>query len=194
VQIGALFLGGLVISFALLAGAEQIGGMIYLLTQLVAVVIFVVRVWPRALNRRWTDADPTRHFGAASVWAVAALLLFMYLVFLFITAENPDDPATFPLNVLIASDHAVYLGVITNVVVGLLSLLFLRGRAPGWVAQVIFWGINLGLLVFATGLILDAAEIKRIGAPLMGVTLLVALGLLATRAWGTTPADLDEGS
>ena len=188
VQVGALFLGGLVISVALLTGAEQIGGMIYLLTQLVAVVIFVIRVFPRALGRSWTDADPGRHFAAASIWAVAALLLFMYLVFSFITAENPDDPAALPLNVLLASDHAVYIGVITNVVVGLLSLLFLRGRAPSWVAQVIFWGINLGLLVFAIGLILDTAEIKRIGAPLMGATLLLALGLLAARAWGSEPA------
>lgn len=188
VQVGALFLGGLVISVALLTGAEQIGGMIYLLTQLVAVVIFVIRVFPRALGRSWTDADPGRHFAAASIWAVVALLLFMYLVFSFITAENPDDPAALPLNVLLASDHAVYIGVITNVVVGLLSLLFLRGRAPSWVAQVIFWGINLGLLVFAIGLILDTAEIKRIGAPLMGATLLLALGLLAARAWGSEPA------
>ena len=194
VQVGALFLGGLVISVSLMAGAEQIGGMIYLLTQLAAVVIFVIRVWPRALNRSWTDADPGRHFGVAAVWAVAALVLFMYIVFSFITAEDPGDPAALPINVLIASDHAVYIGVITNVVVGLLSLLFLRGRAPAWVAQLIFWGINLGLLVFAIGLILDTAEIKRIGAPLMGVTLLLALGLLAARMWGSTPAELDEAS
>jgi hypothetical protein len=194
VQVGALFLGGLVISVALLAGAEQIGGMIYLLTQLVAVVIFVIRVWPRALNRSWTDADPARHFSVASLWAVGALILFMYLVFSFITAANPDDPDALPINVLIASDHAVYLGVITNVVLGLLSLLFLRGRAPAWVTQVIFWGVNLGLAVFVVGLIVDTAEIKRIGAPLMGVTLLVALGLLAARSWGSTPAELDEGS
>ncbi|HEX6211141.1 MAG TPA: hypothetical protein VF136_10215, partial [Methylomirabilota bacterium] len=118
---------------------------------------------------------------------VGALLLFMYLVFSFISAENPDDPAAFPLNVLIASDHAVYLGVITNVVLGVLSLLFLRGRAPSWMPHVIFWGVNLGLAVFAIGLLVDTAEIKRIGAPVMGVTLLVALGLLAVRAWGATP-------
>ena len=192
VQVGALFLGGFVISVALLAGAEQIGGMIYLLTQLVAVVIFVIRVWPRALNRSWTDADPARHFSAASVWAVAALILFMYIVFTFITAANPDDPNALPLNILIASDHAVYLGVSTNGVIGLLSLLFLRGRAPAWMTQVIFWGVNLGLLVFAIGLIVDTAEIKRIGAPVMGVTLLVALALLAVRAWGSTPAELDS--
>lgn len=191
VQIGALFLGGLVISAALLAGAEQIGGMVYLLMQLVAVVIFVIRVWPRAFSTSWTDGA-ARHFAVASVWAVAALVLFMYIVFTIVSAPDPAA-AELPFNILIASDHAVYIGVITNVVVGLLSLLFLRGRAPGWVTQVIFWGINLGLLVFAIGLILDTAEIKRIGAPLMGITLLAALGLLAARMLSAPPdtAELD---
>jgi hypothetical protein len=53
--------------------------------------------------------------------------------------------------------------------------------------QVIFWGVNLGLAVFAVGLIVDTAEIKRIGAPVMGVTLLLALGLLASRLWSASP-------
>jgi hypothetical protein len=186
VQVGALFLGGLVISVALLLGAEQIGGMVYLLTQLVAVVIFAIRIWPAAFASSFVADAPARHFAVASFWAVAALILFMYIVYSFITAENPDDPAI-PFNVLIASDHAVYIGVITNIVLGVLSLLFLRGRAPSWMAHVIFWGVNLGLAVFAIGLIVDTAEIKRIGAPVMGITLLVALGLLAWRAWGATP-------
>jgi hypothetical protein len=185
VQVGALFLGGLVISVALLLGAEQIGGMIYLLTQLVAVVIFVVRVWPTALRTSFLADAPARHFAVASFWAVGALVLFMYIVFSFIS--DPDSGIESVLNILFASDHAVYIGVITNVVLGVLSLMFLRGRAPSWVAHVIFWGVNLGLAVFVVGLIVDTAEIKRIGAPLMGVTLLVALGMLAARAWGSTP-------
>jgi hypothetical protein len=185
VQVGALFLGGIIISVALLAGAEQIGGMLYLLAELIAVVLFVIRIWPTAMRGPWGSALPTRHFAAASVWAVAALLLFMYIVFTIISASDPDT-AELPFNILIASDHAVYIGVITNIVVGLLSLLFLRGAA-GWVAHVIFWGLNLGLLVFAVGLIVDTAEIKRIGAPLMGLTLLVALGLLASRMLGGAP-------
>ena len=186
VQVGALFLGGLVISGALLIGAEQAGGGIYLLTQLVAVVLFAVRIWPTALRRSWVSADPARHFAVASLWTVAALILFMYIVFTFITATDPEN--ALPFNVLIASDHAVYIGVITNIVLGLLSFLFLRGRAPDWVAHAVFWGVNLGLAVFVVGLIVDTAEIKRIGAPVMGVTLLVALALLASRAWGATPA------
>ncbi|MBA2264716.1 MAG: hypothetical protein H0W10_08645 [Chloroflexi bacterium] len=188
VQVGALFLGGLVISVGLLSGLEQAAGGLYLLTQLVAVVLFVVRIWPTALRRSWTAADPARHFGAASIWTVAALILFMYLVFTFISAADPE--AALPFNVLIASDHSVYIGVITNIIIGLLSLLVL-GRAAGAVSHVIFWGVNLGLVVFVIGLILDTAEIKRIGAPVMGITLLVALSILASRAW-TARLETDE--
>ncbi|HEX7197063.1 MAG TPA: hypothetical protein VF364_09565 [Candidatus Limnocylindria bacterium] len=180
VQVGALFLGGLIISISLLAGVEQAGGGLYLLTQLVAVVLFVVRIWPQALRADWMSANPARHLALASIWVVAALILFMYIVFTFITAADPES--ALPFNVLIASDHAVYIGVVTNIVLALLSLLVLRG-APAWVSHAVFWGVNLGLVVFVSGLLLDTAEIKRIGAPVMGITLLVALGFLATRAW-----------
>lgn len=184
IQVVALFAGGLIISIGLLAGMEQAAGGIYLLTQLVAVVLFVVRIWPTSLRISWLGTDAARHLGAASIWVVGALVLFMYLVFSFITAENPDDPAAFPLNVLIASDHATYIGVITNIVVALLlGVLLTRSTIAGWARHLVFWGINLGLAVFVIGLIVDTAELKRVGAPVMGVTLLAALAILA---WAAT--------
>jgi hypothetical protein len=182
IQVGALFIGGVIISLALLLGAEQIGGMLYLLAQLVAVVLFAIRIWPRSLRVGWLAGSPARHFGIASVWTVVALVMFMVLVFAVITSADPTTEAAAPLNVLIASDHSVYIGVVTNIVLGLLSVLVLRGAAA-WVSHLVFWGVNLGLVVFVIGLLLDSPEIKRIGAPVMGVTLLVALGFLAWRAW-----------
>jgi hypothetical protein len=199
VQIGALFLGGLIISISLLAGAAQAGGGIYLLTQLIAVVLFAVRIWPRSLRVNWTAANPIRHFSASSIWVVIALVLFMYIVFKFITSgADPSDPnaAGIPINILIASDHSAYIGIITNIVLGLLSVLLLRANdRRGWIGHVVFWGVNLGLLVFVIGLIVDTAEIKRIGAPVMGITLLLALGILAYTALRepleTSEADLE---
>ena len=44
-------------------------------------------------------------------------------------------------------------------------------------------GREPGLIVFVIGLIVDSAEIKRIGAPVMGITLLFSLALLAWTAW-----------
>jgi hypothetical protein len=191
VQVLALFLGGFVISFALLSGNEQAGGGIYLLTQLVAVVLFAARIWPRALRVGWASADPVRHVAAASIWVVGALVLFMYLVFSFIS--NPGDPDAFPLNVLIASDHAAYLGVLTNIALALLLALTAEaGRIRGAIEHLIFWGVNLGLVVFVGGLIVDTAELKRIGAPVMGIALLIALGAIAARAIGSRLSDAER--
>jgi len=188
---------------SLLAGAAQAGGGIYLLTQLVAVVLFVIRIWPRSLRVDWAAANPVRHFAASSIWVVFALVLFMYIVFVFIsagaTSTDPGAAPPVPLNILIASDHSAYIGIVTNIVLGLLTVLLLRSETRrGWIGQVVFWGVNLGLLVFVIGLIVDTAEIKRIGAPVMGITLLVALAILAYTALkeplATSEADLDPES
>jgi len=182
--VGALFLGGLIISISLLANASQAGGGIYLLTQLVSVVVFAIRIWPRALRANWAEATPIRHFAAASIWVVVALGLFMYFVSVFITSgATTPDPNKLPVNILIAADHGAFIGVLTNITLGLLTVVLLRANERrAMIGQVVFWGVNLGLLVFAIGLILNTAEIKRIGAPVMGITLLLALGILAYTA------------
>jgi hypothetical protein len=110
----------------------------------------------------------------------------MYIVFQFVSSSaataDPNAPPPVDLNVLIASDHSAYIGIITNIVLGLLTVLLLRSRSQSWLGHVVFWGVNLGLAVFVIGLIVDTAEIKRIGAPIMGTTLLIALAILAYTA------------
>ena len=191
VQFIALFAGGLILSAALLGGAEQVGGMFYLLAQLISVVLFVVRVLPRALRVSWTAASGDRHFGAASVWIVVALVLFMAVVAQFIA--NPTDPNALNEGLLIAGDHSVYIGVITNltfaIVLGMIAVA--AGRAI--VTTIVFWGMNLGLAVFVVGLAATIEPLKMVGAPVMGVSLLAgmalfALGLLAERG-ATVPAE-----
>jgi hypothetical protein len=184
VQVVALFAGGLIISIGLMAGAEQAAGGLYLLTELVAVVLFVARIWPSALRVGWLVPTATRHVGAASLWVVAALLLFMYLVATFLAA--PDDPDAFPLNVLIASDHAAYIGVITNIIIALSLVLVSDRGGGGWIGQLSFWAVNIGLAVFVAGLIVDTPELKRLGAPIMGIALLATLAVLAVRLVSTS--------
>jgi hypothetical protein len=108
----------------------------------------------------------------------------MYFVSVFIASgATTPDPNKLPVNLLIAADHAAFIGVLTNITLGLLTVLLLRANERrGLIGQVVFWGVNLGLLVFAIGLVLNTAEIKRIGAPVMGITLLLALGILAYTA------------
>jgi hypothetical protein len=180
VQLGALFVGGLVLSAALLTGQAQAGGGIYLLTELVAVVLFLVRVMPKAVRTDWLRATSQRHLGAAALWIVAAMGVFMYLVSQFIANPNisPADPSVGGL--LIASDHAVYIGVITNATFGVLTVVVATTVGALTIArQVAFWGMNLGLLVFVVGLVSNTVILKEIGAPTMGVCLLVGLAVFA---------------
>jgi len=183
IQLAALATGGLVIVLALLSGQGQVGGMVYLLAELVAVVLFLVRIVPSAVRIDWLAVSAARHMGAAAIWIVIALGIFMVLVAQFVAAGG--DPSSLNPGILVASDHSTYIGVITNTTFALLIVL-LGDRAGSVIArQVAFWGVNLALAVFVVGLITGTELLKQIGAPLMGLGLLVALADFGAGLWAS---------
>ncbi|MFZ5853433.1 MAG: hypothetical protein ACOYXS_02875 [Chloroflexota bacterium] len=195
VQVVGLFLGGLVLAAALLfVGQDAIQAVagLYLLIELVAVVLFIARVWPAALRVDWGSWAPGRHVGAAAVFVAVAMAIFMYVVALF---AQSGDPNSIPRGVLIASDHSVFVGVMTNLALGLMLTLAGNGtnRWP-WAGQVIFWVVNVGLVLFLVGLITESPEIKRIGAPVMGIGILFGLAVIAARLWSSTLSGATEES
>jgi hypothetical protein len=134
------------------------------------------------LRVAWARVGPARHIGAAAIWIVGALLLLMYLIVLFIGAKG--DPSAIPQGALIAGDHAVFIGVMTNLLLGLIGAVARTAeRRPAWVDHLVFWGVNLGLVVFVVGLIAVVPEIKRVGAPVMGVAILLGLAVRAMDLW-----------
>jgi hypothetical protein len=181
VQVVALFVGGFILSIGLLAGAGQAAGGLYLLAEIIAVVLFVVRVLPTAVRVPWGSAGPERYVGSAALWVLVALLLFMYVIALFVSNPNVEE---LPFHVIVASDHTVFIGVMTNLVFGLVATFAasVTSRWP-WADHLVFWGVNLGLAVFAVGLIAQSSEIKRIGSPVMGAAILLGLAVLAMRLW-----------
>jgi hypothetical protein len=186
VQVGALFGGGLLLALTLLfldESATQVVGGIYLLVELVAVAIFALRVVGSAIRVDWRSATPERHLAASAIFVVIATAIFLYVVFLFIST---GDPNKIPRGVLVASDHTAFIGVITNLIFGLALGLAAdrRGRWP-WSDQAIFWALNGGLIVFLLGLIAGSAELKRIGAPIMGLAILLGLVVIAARLWSS---------
>ncbi|MEO8461664.1 MAG: hypothetical protein ABI555_00500, partial [Chloroflexota bacterium] len=71
IQLGALFVGGAVLSGALLFGgvdAAQGAGGLDLLLNLVAVVLFVVRVLPSALRTSWGASTGRRHIAISAAY------------------------------------------------------------------------------------------------------------------------------
>jgi energy-converting hydrogenase Eha subunit A len=189
-QILLLFAGGALISFTLLflpASALQPVGGLYLLVELVAVILFAIRVLPRAVRIDWAGDAAGRHLAAASLFVVAATAIFLVVVAIVIS--NPNLSATDPsiVGIVIASDHAVFIGVITNLTLGLLFVLTAdRPARWSWAPPAAFWAVNVGLVVFLVGLIAQQVLLKRIGAPLMGVALLFGLAILADRLRSST--------
>ena len=184
VQMLALATGGLIITLALLANQGELGGMLYLLAELVAIVLFVVRILPRSLRVDWAAASGERFLAGASIWIVVGLGAFMAFVGQFVASGG--DAELVNIGLLVASDHSVYIGVISNTTFGLLTLLLGTAAGSAALRQLVFWGMNLGLAVFALGLMTDTVIAKQVGAPVMGVSLLLglalfAMGLLATR-------------
>jgi hypothetical protein len=56
-----------------------------------------------------------------------------------------------------------------------------QGEDSGTAGQVGYWLMNLGLIVFVVGLAAEIPEVKRIGAPAMGVGILIELAVIAMR-------------
>jgi hypothetical protein len=180
VQLGALFAGGLLLTVTLLfldESATQAVGGIYLLVQIIAVGLFAGRVVPTVLR-----GGVGRHLAAATLFVFVAMGLFLYLIFLFIQS---GDPNSVNFNLIKASDHAAFIGVMTNLIFALI-LAFTAGTrdsGPASLPTIGFWVMNLGLAVFLVGLAQDLADVKRLGAPTMGIGILIVLYVLAMRLW-----------
>lgn len=184
-QLVLLFAGGLIISLSLLflpADAQQAPGGVYLLVELIAVVIFAIRIVPAAVRIEWSRASPARHFAASSIFVVVATAIFLIVIYKFISDPSIVNDPTPVIGILTASDHAAFIGVITNLMLGLLYV-FTADRPDRWpwAGQVVFWGMNLGLIVFIIGLVGNIVIAKEIGAPIMGVALLLGLAMAADR-------------
>jgi hypothetical protein len=180
VQIGALFLGGAILAAALLFGIDlKIAGGLNILCEFVAVGIFIRRLWPTALRTSWMAADGRRHIAFAVIVIPFSMAILVYLIAL---AASSGDPTAVPAGLLIAFDHSVFIGVITNVIFGLIYALTddVAAEAP-WLRHVVFAGLNAGMIVFVIGLIADSSLIKEIGSPIMGVSALLGLWILARR-------------
>jgi hypothetical protein len=178
-QAFAFFIAGIALVLGILLDVQPLLGL-NLLGEVVGVAIVLVRLRRRLAGAGWSSPGPAR-FGAASIlWLVPVVALIVYLI-----ANYIEDFDQVPVRLLLALDHATFVGILTN---GILGLLFVatanRQTIWTWADQLVFWGVNLGLVGFVIGLIADAPVIKRISTPVMGLAILLGLLTAATRLLG----------
>ena len=148
-----------------------------LLFEVIGVGIVLTRHRSRLASVGWDEPSPAR-FGAASIlFLVPALGILGYVIVRY--SEDIDQT---PVRLLLALDHATFIGILTNAIFGMLFVAAASRREVwAWADQVVFWAINLGVVGFVIGLLADTAEIKRIATPIMGAGILLGLLVVAMR-------------
>ena len=130
-----------------------------LLFEVIGVGIVLTRHRSRLASVGWGEPSPAR-FGAASIlFLVPALGILGYVIVRY--SEDIDQT---PVRLLLALDHATFIGILTNAIFGMLFVAASRREVWAWADQVVFWAINLGVAGFVIGLLADTA--RSSGSPL----------------------------
>ena len=182
-QAFSFFIAGIALVLGILLDLQPLLGL-NLLGEVLGVAIVLIRLRRRIMGAGWSGTGPGR-FGAVSIlWLIPVVGLIVYLI-----ANYIEDFDQVPVRLLLALDHATFVGILTNAILGLLLVATAARRALwSWADQVVFWGMNLGLAGFVIGLLADAPEIKRISTPVMGLAILLGLVTAATRLRQVEPS------
>jgi hypothetical protein len=174
-MVGLLFLGGAIIAVALLTDQVQASAA-YIPLDLAAFVIFLTLAWRQVLAPGWLVADSKRHFAIAIPFALLFLGIFIFLVVAFAVLQIWKDFSEVPPNLIPASEHPLFVGMVTNILFGVLFELNRRRRAfwP-WADHVVFWGISLGALGLTLALLLDLQQLLPFITPILGLSILTGI-------------------
>jgi hypothetical protein len=88
---------------------------------------------------------------------------------------------------LLTFDHVMFIGVMTNVLFGVLAVNLAPDRT-GFANRILMWGVNVGITGFAIGLITTTPALKRVFTPILGVALLAGLAVYLRELWATRRA------
>lgn len=203
VQIAFLFAGGIILSASQLlaaslpASAQQgLPGVATLLT-LVGTIIVIVRLGSTALGVSWS-AGGRRHVALSTAYLAVGVVMFGILVQQFIAAQG--DPNAVSIGLLHSVDHTYFVGLMTNLLFG--SILIFgkdQPRAWPWADNVIFWGLNIGVISFIAALLISGSgegakaftNPVAFTAPIMGLSALLGIATFLMRLQGapeTAPA------
>lgn len=169
-----LFLGGIAANLAFILDLEALIQVATLL-EVVAIVTFTVHMWGRIAPSRWTGGGADNFARLASVFLVIGVALLVYVVQLFLSGELDPETGAGPVRVLLAFDHTMFIGVMTNALFAIVA----RSAAKAPPSSLI-WLVNGGLAVFLIGLIVDTDVLIQIGAPVMGLALIYGIYVFLT--------------
>lgn len=140
--------------------------------QVVGAVILVVRFRRQLAPSQWGGPVVNRMVRTPIVGLVAVVVLIAYLIGQLTSMADPEAGFEELLPVLLAMDHLNFLMVMTNLVFAIAMLSTTMSETTG---KIVYWGLNIGVVGFAVGLITESAEIKRTFTPILGLALIYGI-------------------
>jgi hypothetical protein len=168
-QIGLPFLGGVVLMVGLLLDVDPLPPLAALI-ELAGVVIFCIRMLPSVRRVSWTERTAGRS-AAASALAIVINIVFLN----YLAGANGGDFDLVAEHQILAVDHMMFVGVLTNAI---FALLLIAGgntsRRPA-LDDTVFFGLNLGLIGFVVSLLFEQTWLERIATPVLGLSIILGL-------------------
>src|SRR5579859_101082 len=189
VQIALPFTAGLVLTVGLLYNNFALLG-VNVLFEIVGVVIYIVRFAPHVLRARWLEPTSERYFAISSIFVVVNVALIVYLIGAIVTKVYTDF-LLIPRWLVFGQDHAMFIGVMTNALFGLIYEVTRERRDYWrWADHILFWGMNFGMIGFVLSLLANVPFFERVFTPIMGGSILLGLltYTLRMRATSSSPA------
>lgn len=168
-QIALPFIGGIVLMLGLLLDIDALPP-IAALIELVGVAIFVMRLGPAIRCTKWGQRTADR-FAAASAIAIVANIVFLN----YLAGANKGDFDLVADHQILAVDHMMFVGVLTNAIFAMLVVATARDERWASLDTLVFAGINVGLLGFVVALLAEATWLERIATPVLGAAIIAGL-------------------
>jgi hypothetical protein len=182
-----LFLAGLAFAAGILIGIQPLL-LVTNVFQLVAVVIFATRVGRGVLAAPWGAIGAARHFALTPIFLIVNAVLLVVVVAQFVAANG--DFTKVPPGLIVAYDHSMFIGVMTNTLFAAALVLSASDRTWAWADHLIFGLLNVGVVAFLAVLIFGGytSDLVKFTAPIMGVGALLGIATLSLRLGATASA------
>ncbi len=147
------------------------------LLMIAGIVILLIRYRSEMMPAGWSGAGAGAFVRMSALFLVLYVVLGTVLIAQVIGGSMDFDALTeSQLGLLLAFDHTMFIGVMTNVLFATIVLGGLGRTEVTTIDKVALWGVNLGIVGFIVGLLAVSAPLKRISTPIMGLALLAAIG------------------
>jgi len=168
-QVGLMALAFTWVLVLILADLPEVGGL-GILFAIIGVGIFYRRTAGLLRQAGLRRRGPTRHAVAG------AAFIGITLVYIFVVIQLAGgDFEQVPRERMLSFIHLMAVGGTTNALLAFVTAITTPVRKPGVVDDLVFWGVNVGLVGFVIGLTLEIAALVALFVPLMGLGLLVAI-------------------